>query len=432
MVSSVVASAITGIAAMLSAMIAIGAYITLNGGTPNWDGESLRASFQYEEQVVNAIVDIAGQRLRFEIELEDGKRKMNLQSTNGLNWTYFVLANETVDNVSYVFVSECMVLSEDASGYLPMPSTFFPEEGDMPEVASLRNGTVLQVETEEMVVTFDLNYGLFSKGEISTYENYSSEMDLIGFDLSSLDPDAFRLPDVCNGDDPSNSAIKEAFEMAVERSMTTSMNEAGTNLSAMQDGDERRLGYNPINHVPYTNYCGAGVEGVINGEGRAPRNHIDRCCAFHDFECGSDVASLGGWQGASGSARSWVPGQHGGRAEHCSCAGALHQCARVAFWHAVATGDWQALTASAQVFWAYYSMPCWFEWRICFPYICGITWHGRWWFRWPRIRWCKWCRRIPLPTVAFVSGYHRRQWCTNNDVVYWRQSQRDSNCHVAR
>lgn len=426
-------SAITALVGVLSAMIAIGTYIMINGGTPLWDGKALRASFRYEEQDIHAMVDIEGQRLRFEMVLEDRRQKMTLQSTNGLNWTYFVTTNETIDNVSYVFVSECMELTEDAAEYLPLPSVFFPTDGDTSEVTSLRNGTLLQVETDETVVTFDLNHGLFSQGEASIERNDSSGVDLRDFDLSPLDPDAFNLPDMCNGDDPINMAIKQAFHRASEHEMTGSMTETERNLSSMPIGDERRLA--PWDHIPFTDYCGAKAE----GQGREPQNPIDRCCAFHDFQCGFNEGDLHGSRGASGSAQSWVPGQHQDRngrwrAEHRSCAGALQHCAAHAFHQSLSVGDWRGVSAAWAVWAGYYWMPCWFNVRFCFPYPCGITWHGRWWFRYPRIRWCFHCWRIPLPTTARWSGYHRYQSCTNTGPVEWApgQSQRNSNCAVQR
>lgn len=414
---------IAGVASMLLGLIAIGSYIAASGAGV-WNGKALSATFSDGTNNITSSVDIEGKRLRFDILMDDGHSMMTILSTNGLDWIEFMTQKERVGNETFEFVHGCKVLAGEDAEMLPPPSSFFPDEGNGPAVAA--NGSKLSVNTSNKVlVTLDLEQGFLSAEKVSVRDHGEPNMSLTSYDFSALNADTFQLPGACSGDDMANEDVMAKFQSASEKQLEADLDRHATNLSSSNADGTRRLAA-PWNKVAGTNYCGAQNEG-----GGGPRNSVDRCCAFHDFKCGYNQQDTGHSLGAGNSARnspSWFWGQHGGKAEHCSCAGALAQCALAALWTDVPRGDWEGVWAGLQVFTAFSHLPCWFNVRFCFPYPCGWhCWSSWWWFD-CRVKWCCWNVVFPVPTRGGRAPPYVKNVCTNPGPVIWTSPTSATNC----
>lgn len=421
---------IVGVATMLLALIAIGSYLLASGGAGVWNGKALSVTFSDGTNNITSSVDIQGQRLRFDILMDDGRSMMTILSANGLNWTEFITRKEKVGNVTYEFVAHCKVLEGEDAEMLPPPSFFFPDEGDRPAVTA--NGSKFSVAmSDDSLVSFDLQQGFLSDETVSVRENGKSNMSLTSYDFSALSADAFQLPRACNGVDEDNQAVMMEFHSASAKQFEADLNISVTSLSS---NSTRRLSA-PWECVAGTNYCGGGCEGG-NGA-HSTRNEVDKCCAFHDFQCGYNHHDTGYSLGASNSARRgpwWWPGQHKGKSEHCSCAGALQQCSLVALYTDLYRGDWEGFLAGVQVYHFYSWVPCWFDASFCIPYPCGIRWCGRWWWRHPcGIDWCCWNIKFTIPTFGGQAPPYHLNKCTNHNPVKWTEGKwmKESNCNAA-
>merc|ERR1719436_1024353 len=198
----------------------------------------------------------------------------------------------------------------------------------------------------------------------------------------------------------------------------------------------RRLDWaDHLTGVPSTNYCGPLREGK---DQKFTTYGVDKCCAFHDFQCGYDQEETGHRRGASASAqhaKSWMVGIHGGKAGHCACEAALVACAHAAQFECA---DARAAIVSTVVSFA----PCWDQYKIRIPYPCGVSWCcTRVWFAkvcYPcRLRWCHWTVKFEL---LFLAAWVQPQYmfqpkACSNEHVQWNGAYNDgltpSSCAVS-